>query len=245
MNEEHKTQQNHILAALPADAQKRLFPHLELVYLPFGQVLYESGDTLRYVYFPIDSIVSLLYRMENGASAEVSVVGNEGFIGVALFMGGESTSSEAVVQSAGHAYRLPSQRFKEEFNRHGEMQVLLLRYTQALITQMTQTAVCNRHHSIDQQLCRWLLLCLDRLPGNRLTMTQELMSNMLGVRREGITEAAGKLQKFGAIEYGRGKITVLDRAALEKLCCECYAVERKETNRLMPFPTGYLGPPCA
>jgi len=243
MTEEHKPQQNHLLAALPAEVQNRLIPHLELVELPFGKVLYESGDILRYVYFPIDSIVSLLYRMENGASAEVSVVGNEGFIGVALFMGGQSTSSEAVVQSAGYAYRLRGQQFKDEFHRHGEMQILLLRYTQVLITQMTQTAVCNRHHSIDQQLCRWLLLCLDRLPGNRLTMTQELMANMLGVRREGITEAAGKLQKQGAIEYGRGQITVLDRPTLEKLCCECYTVVRKETDRLMPFPTGYLSLP--
>jgi CRP-like cAMP-binding protein len=243
MTEEHKPQQNHLLAALPAEVQNRLIPHLELVELPFGKVLYESGDILRYVYFPIDSIVSLLYRMENGASAEVSVVGNEGFIGVALFMGGESTSSEAIVQSAGYAYRLLGQQFKDEFHRHGEMQILLLRYTQVLITQMTQTAVCNRHHSIDQQLCRWLLLCLDRLPSNRLTMTQELMANMLGVRREGITEAAGKLQKQGAIEYVRGQITVLDRPTLEKLCCECYTVVRKETDRLMPFPTGYLGLP--
>jgi len=241
MSGEYKPQQNHLLAALPAEVQNRLIPYLELVELTFGQVLYESGDILRYVYFPIDSIVSLLYRMENGASAEVSVVGNEGFIGVALFMGGESTSSEAVVQSAGRAYRLLGQRFKEEFNRHSELQILLLRYTQVLITQMTQTAVCNRHHSIDQQLCRWLLLCLDRLPSSRLTMTQELMSKMLGVRREGITEAAGKLQKLGAIEYGRGQITVLDRAVLEKLCCECYAVVRRETDRVMPFPTGYRG----
>jgi len=243
MADEHKPQQNHLLAALPAEVQIRLFPHLELVELPFGKVLYESGDILRYVYFPIDSIVSLLYRMENGASAEVSVVGNEGFIGIALLMGGESTPSQAVVQSAGHAYRLLGQQFKDEFHRHGEMQILLLRYTQALITQMTQTAVCNRHHSIDQQLCRWLLLCLDRLPSNRLTMTQELMANMLGVRREGITEAAGKLQKQGAIEYGRGQIIVLDRPTLEKLCCECYAVVRKETDRLMPFATGHLGLP--
>jgi CRP-like cAMP-binding protein len=243
MSAEYEPQQNHLLAALPADVQNRLIPHLELVELTFGQVLYESGDIPRYVYFPIDSIVSLLYRMENGALAEVSVVGNEGFIGVALFMGGESTSSEAVVQSAGRAYRLVSRRFKEEFNRHGELQILLLRYTQALITQMTQTAVCNRHHSIDQQLCRWLLLCLDRLPSSHLTMTQELMSKMLGVRREGITAAAGKLQTLGAIEYGRGQITVLDRVVLERLCCECYAVVRRETDRLMPFPTGYLVQP--
>jgi CRP-like cAMP-binding protein len=243
MSGECKPQQNHLLAALPADVQKRLIPHLELVELTFGQVLYESGGIQRYVYFPIDSIVSLLYRMENGASAEVSVVGNEGFIGVALFMGGESTSSEAVVQSAGRAYRLLGLWLKDEFNRHAELQILLLRYTQALITQTTQTAVCNRYHSIDQQLCRWLLLCLDRLPSSQLTMTQELMSKMLGVRREGITEAAGKLQKLGAIEYGRGQIRVLDRAVLEKLCCECYAVVRRETDRVMPFPTGYLGRP--
>jgi CRP-like cAMP-binding protein len=243
MNGDYKPQQNHLLAALPADVQNRLIPHLQLVELTFGQVLYESGDNPRYVYFPIDSIVSLLYRMENGASAEVSVVGNEGFIGVAVFMGGESTSSEAVVQNAGCAYRLLAQRFKDEFNRHAELQILLLRYTQALITQMTQTSVCNRHHSIDQQLCRWLLLCLDRRPGSQLTMTQELMSKMLGVRREGITAAAGKLQKLGAIEYGRGQITVLDRLVLEKLCCECYAVVRRETDRLMPFSTGYLSQP--
>jgi len=240
MVEKHQPQQNHLLAGLPVEVLNRLIPGLELVALPFGKVLYESGDILQYVYFPIDSIVSLLYRMEDGSSAEVSVVGNEGFLGIALFMGGESTSSQAVVQSAGYAYRLQGQQFKEEFHRHGELQVLLLRYTQALITQMTQTAVCNRHHSIDQQLCRWLLLCLDRLPGNRLTMTQELMANMLGVRREGITEAAGKLQKQGAIEYGRGQITVLDRPTLEKLCCECYAVVKKETDRLMPRSTRYI-----
>jgi CRP-like cAMP-binding protein len=239
MDEEHKPQQNHLLAALPAEVQNRLIPNLELLELPFGKVLYESGDILRYVYFPIDCVVSLLYRMENGASSELSVVGNEGFIGIAVFMGGESTSSQAIVQSAGHAYRLLAQRFKDEIHRHGELQDLLLRYTQALITQMTQTGVCNRHHSIDQQLCRWLLLCLDRLPSNRITMTQELMANMLGVRREGITEAAGKLQKRGAIEYSRGQITMLDRRILEKLCCECYAVVRRETNRLMPFLTGH------
>jgi CRP-like cAMP-binding protein len=237
MAEEHTPQQNHLLAALSAEVQSRLFPNLELVELPLGKVLYQSGDILRYVYFPIDSIVSLLYVMENGASAEVSVVGNEGLIGIALFMGGESTPSQAIVQSAGYAYRLAGQRFKDEFHRHGELQVLLLRYTQALITQMTQTAVCNRHHSIEQQLCRWLLLCLDRLPDNRVIMTQELMASMLGVRREGITEAARKLQKQGAIEYSRGQITVLDRPELERLCCECYAVVRKETDRLMPFLT--------
>jgi CRP-like cAMP-binding protein len=231
-------QQNHLLAALPAEVQSRLFPNLELVDMPYGKVLYESGDTMRHVYFPVDSIVSLLYVMENGASAEVSVVGNEGFVGMALLMGGDSTPSQAMVQSAGHAYRLSAHMFKEEFRRHSEMQILLLRYTQALITQMTQTAVCNRHHSIEQQLCRWLLLCLDRVPGHQLQMTQELMSNMLGVRREGITEAAGNLQKKGAIKYGRGRITVLDRGVIEKLSCECYAVVRKETDRLMPFSTG-------
>jgi CRP-like cAMP-binding protein len=240
MAEQHKPQQNHLLAALPAEVQSRLFPNLELIDMPYGKVLYESGDTMRHVYFPVDAIVSLLYVMENGASAEVSVVGNEGFVGMALLMGGDSTPSQAMVQSAGHAYRLAAYLFKEEFHRHSEMQVLLLRYTQALITQMTQTAVCNRHHSIEQQLCRWLLLCLDRVPGHQLHMTQELMANMLGVRREGITEAAGNLQKKGAIEYGRGRITVLDRRVIEQLSCECYAVVRKETDRLMPFSTGQV-----
>ena len=184
---------NHLLAALSPEIRDRLFPHLELVEMKLGDVVYESGDSLRYVYFPIDSIVSLLYVMESGASGEISVVGNEGLVGVAVFMGGESTSSRAVVQSAGVAYRLRGQKLKDEFNKHGELLHLILRYTQALITQMAQTAVCNRHHSIDQQLCRWLLLSLDRLPGNRLTMTQELIANMLGVRREGVTDAAGKL----------------------------------------------------
>jgi len=235
MSEPHIPQQNHLLAALPAEVQGRLFPHLELVPLPLGKVLYESGDALRHVYFPTDSIVSLLYVMESGASAEISVVGNEGLIGVALFMGGESTPSRAIVQSAGHAYRLNGQRIKDEFNRHGELLLLMLRYTQSLITQMAQTAVCNRHHSIDQQLCRWLLLSLDRLPSNQLVMTQELIANMLGVRREGVTDAAGKLQKAGAIEYSRGHIIVLDRAKLEQLSCECYAVVKKETDRLLPY----------
>ncbi|HWY24063.1 MAG TPA: Crp/Fnr family transcriptional regulator [Nevskia sp.] len=228
-------QQNHLLAALHAEVQSRLFSHLELVPLPLGKVLYESGDAMRHVYFPTDSIVSLLYVMESGASAEISVVGNEGLIGVALFMGGESTPSRAIVQSAGYAYQLLGQRLKDEFNRHGEMLLLMLRYTQSLITQMAQTAVCNRHHSIDQQLCRWLLLSLDRLPSNRLTMTQELIANMLGVRREGVTDAAGKLQKLGVIEYSRGQITVLDRAKLEAQSCECYAVVKKETDRLLPY----------
>lgn len=231
-----KPQINHLLGALPAEVHARLLPNLELVALPLGKVLYESGDTLRHVYFPIDCIVSLLYVMENGASAEISVVGREGIIGIALFMGGESTPSRAIIQSGGYAYRLLAYKFKEEFNRHSEMLMLLLRYTQSLITQMAQTAVCNRHHSIDQQLCRWLLLSLDRLPTNRLTMTQELIANMLGVRREGVTEAAGKLQKLGVIEYSRGQITVLDRAQLEHLSCECYAVVKKETDRLMPCP---------
>ena len=227
-------QQNHLLAALPNEVLERLLPHLELVDMPLGMVLYESGDTLRHVYFPTDSIVSLLYVMESGASAEISVVGNDGVIGVALFMGGESTTSRALVQSAGSAYRVLGKRFKEEFNRHGDMLQLMLRYSQALITQMAQTAVCNRHHSIDQQLCRWLLLSLDRLRDNKLAMTQELIANMLGVRREGVTEAAGKLHSQGVIDYSRGLITVLDRAKLESLSCECYAVVKRETDRLLP-----------
>ncbi len=227
--------QNYLLAALPIEIQERMFPYLELVPMPLGKVLYESGDKLRHMYFPIDSIVSLIYVMESGASAEIAIVGNEGLIGVALFMGGESTPSRAVVQSAGFAYRLLGQRLKDEFNRHGELLLLMLRYTQSLITQMAQTAVCNRHHSVDQQLCRLLLLSLDRLPGNQLAMTQELIASMLGVRREGVTEAAGKLQKLGVIEYSRGHITVLDRPKLEQLSCECYAVVKKETDRLLPY----------
>ena len=228
-------QQNHLLATLPDEVLERLLPHLELVEMPLGMVLYESGDTLRHVYFPTDSIVSLLYVMESGASAEISVVGNDGVIGVALFMGGESTTSRAIVQSAGSAYRVLGKRFKEEFNRHGDMLQLMLRYSQALITQMAQTAVCNRHHSIDQQLCRWLLLSLDRLSGSQLAMTQELIANMLGVRREGVTEAAGKLHRLGVIDYSRGLITVLDRDKLEHLSCECYAVVKRETDRLLPY----------
>jgi len=235
MSKPPKPKQNHLLNALPAEVFDRLLPKLELVPMPLGMVLYESGDTMRHVYFPTNSIVSLLYVMENGSSAEISVVGNEGVIGVALFMGGESTSSRAIVQSAGHAYRLLGQTFKDESNRHTGLLFLMLRYTQALITQMAQTAVCNRHHSIDQQLCRWLLLSLDRLSDNQLSMTQELIANMLGVRREGVTEAAGKLQKQGVIEYSRGHITVLDRPRLEALCCECYAVVKKETDRLLPY----------
>src|SRR6202035_1958974 len=193
----HDLQQNQLLAALSAAERERLYPHLQLVPMPLGKVLYESGDVLRHVYFPIDSIVSLLYVLADGGSAEISVVGNEGLIGIALFMGGETTPSRAVVQSAGYAYQLIGQKLKDEFHRNGGMQVLLLRYTQALITQMAQTAVCNRHHSVDQQLCRWLLLSLDRLADNKLAMTQELIANMLGVRREGVTDAAGKLQKLG------------------------------------------------
>lgn len=230
------TARNHLLAALSAEEQERIYPHLQLVPLLLGEVLYESGDVLRHVYFPTDSIVSLLYVLADGASAEISVVGNEGLIGIALFMGGETTPNRAIVQSAGHAYRLIAQLLKDEFHRNGGMQLLLLRYTQALITQMAQTAVCNRHHSVDQQLCRWLLLSLDRLSTNQLTMTQELIANMLGVRREGVTEAAGKLQKLGVIEYSRGQITVLDRPHLEQLCCECYSVVKKESDRLLARP---------
>lgn len=230
--------QNQLLAALPNEVQQRLFPHLEPVSLPLGKVLYESGSRLRYVYFPTDAIVSLLYVMQNGASAEISVVGNEGIVGIAVFMGGDSTPSRAIVQSAGNGYRLLSTLFKEEFTRDADTRLLMLRYTQALITQMAQTAVCNRHHSVDQQLCRWLLLSLDRLPDNNLTMTQELIANMLGVRREGVTIAANKLQKLGVIEYHRGHITVLDRPRLEELSCECYAVVKKETDRLQPGPHG-------
>lgn len=235
MTETPTPAQNHFLAALPTDVRNRLRPHLERVPLPLGKVLYESGDALRHVYFPTDSIVSMLYVMESGASAEISVVGNEGFVGVALLMGGGTTTGRAVVQSAGHAWRLPAPRLREEFERPGELQHLVLRYTQSLITQVAQTAACNRHHTIDQQLCRWLLLSLDRLPDNHLTMTQELIANMLGVRREGVTEAAGKLQRLGVIEYSRGHITVLDRPALEQLSCECYAVVKQETDRLLPW----------
>jgi CRP-like cAMP-binding protein len=233
-------QQNHLLGALSPTVQARLFPNLELISLPLGDVLYESGDALRHVYFPTDSIVSLLYVMADGGSAEISLVGNEGLVGVALYLGGESTPSRAIVQSAGNAYRLPRLMLKEEFNRHGEFMVLTLCYTQCLITQMAQTAVCNRHHTLDQQLCRWLLLSLDRLPSKTLTMTQELIANMLGVRREGVTEAAGKLQRLGVIKYSRGRITVIDRPQLEASSCECYAVVKRETDRLMPYPNAAL-----
>jgi CRP-like cAMP-binding protein len=225
---------NHLLAALPANERRRLGQHLEEVQLQLGEVIYESGGELRHVYFPSTAIVSLLYLMENGASAEIAVVGNDGIVGVAVFMGGESMPNRAVVQSAGHAYRLHGQMLKDEFRRGGGLQRLLLRYTQALLTQMAQTAVCNRHHSVDQQLCRWLLLSLDRLPTSELSMTQELIANMLGVRREGVTEAAGKLQKAGLIQYSRGHISVLDRPGLEQRACECYQVVRKESERLLP-----------
>lgn len=235
-----RPERNHLLDALPDAVRQRLFPKLERVPLPLGKVLYESGDTMRYAYFPTDSIVSLLYVLEDGASAEISVVGNEGMVGVALFMGGASTPSRAVVQSAGWAYRLAGPVLMEEFNRHGDLLLLLLRYTQALLTQMAQTAVCNRHHSLDQQLCRWLLLSLDRLEGTQLRMTQELIANMLGVRREGVTESAMKLQRAGLIRYARGHINVLDRAGLETRSCECYAVVKKEYDRLLPalLPAG-------
>jgi CRP-like cAMP-binding protein len=225
---------NFLLAALPDAEWTRWQQFLEKVEMPLGQVLYESGATLTHVYFPTTSIVSLLYVMENGASAEIAVVGNEGLVGVSLFMGGESTPSRAVVQSAGHGLRLKAQLMKDEFDRAGPVLHLLLRYTQALITQMAQTAACNRHHSLDQQLCRWLLLSLDRLRGNELAMTQELIANMLGVRREGVTEAALKLQQAGLISYARGRITVLDRARLEQRTCECYAVVKREYDRLLP-----------
>lgn len=240
MKDRDVTAQNHLLAALPDDVKQRLTPLFEPLYMPLGHVIYEPGITLQHVYFPIDSIVSLLYVTENGASAEIAVVGNEGLVGIALFMGGESTTNRAIVQSAGHAIRLPAALLREEFNRHEAMLHLLLRYTQALITQMAQTAVCNRHHTIEQQLCRWLLLSLDRLPGNELIMTQELIANMLGVRREGVTEAAGKLHKLGIIEYRRGHIRVLNRALLEQRSCECYAVVKKESDRLMPYQAHYM-----
>jgi CRP-like cAMP-binding protein len=245
MPDAHSPQQNLLLAALPAPEFERLLPYLEYVSMPLEEVLYESGSQLQHVYFPTTSIISLLYVMENGASAEIAVVGNDGIIGIALFMGGETTPSRAVVQSAGHGYRLKAHILKNEFNRAGPLLHLLLRYIQALITQMAQTAVCNRHHSVDQQLCRWLLLSLDRLPSKELVMTQELIANMLGVRREGVTEAAGKLQKAGLIRYRRGHITVLDRAGLEARVCECYKVVKEEFDRLLPRqpPSRHTGQP--
>ena len=225
---------NSLLASMPAPEWQRMAPLLEAVDLPLGEVLYESGTKMSHVYFPVNAIVSLLYVMEDGASAEIAVVGNEGVVGIALFMGGETTPSRAVVQSAGKGYRMRGADIKEEFERSIPVLHLLLRYTQALITQVAQTAVCNRHHSLDQQLCRWLLLSLDRLSGNELVMTQELIANMLGVRREGVTEAALKLQQLGLIKYARGHITVLDRAGLEGRTCECYAVVKNEYDRLLP-----------
>lgn len=225
---------NHLLAALPANEWVRWQSELELIDLKLGQVLYESGGKMQHVYFPVDAIVSLLFVLENGASAEIAVVGNEGIVGVSLFMGGETTPSRAVVQSAGKCVRLNAQTLKNEFTNSLPVMHLLLRYTQALLTQMTQTAVCNRHQSLDQQLCRWLLLSMDRLPGSHLVMTQELIANMLGVRREGVTEAAGRLQKAGLISYARGKIDVIDRAGLEARTCECYGVVKKEYDRLLP-----------
>lgn len=234
ISHEHYPRQNHLLAALPPAEFARISSHLEFVPMHLGEVLYESGSRMAHVYFPTTSIVSLLYVLEDGASAEIAVVGNEGILGISLFMGGETTPSRAVVQSAGYGYRLRAAFLKDEFNRAGPMLHLLLRYTQALITQMAQTAVCNRHHSVDQQLCRWLLMSLDRLSSNELFMTQELIANMLGVRREGVTEAAGKLQSAGLIHYRRGHITVLDRAGLEARACECYQVVKNEFDRLLP-----------
>jgi CRP-like cAMP-binding protein len=232
----HEPQQNLLLGALAPDARPRIFPQLRLVPMPLGKVLYEAGGKPRAAYFPADCIVSILYVFVDGTSAEIAMVGNEGLVGVSLFMGGETTPSRAVVQSAGYAYRMSGAHVQAEFRRNGQMQLLMLRYTQALITQMAQTAVCNRHHTVDQQLCRWLLLSLDRLKGNELSMTQELIANMLGVRREGVTGAARQLQALGVIRYNRGRITVLDREKLEGLCCECYAVVKNETERLLAQP---------
>ena len=232
--------QNHLLGAIPETEWERFAPHLTPVALRLGDVIYESGTEQPHVYFPTDSIVSLLYVMEDGASAEIAIVGNEGLVGISLFMGGGTTPSRAVVQSAGHAFRMRGQFIRDEFILAGRVQQLFLRYTQALLTQMGQTAVCNRHHTVDQQLCRWLLMSLDRLASNELTMTQELIANMLGVRREGVTEAAGKLQRAGVVKYNRGRITVLDRPRLERMACECYEVVRKEFARLLPPPGSQL-----
>lgn len=229
----HTPNQNHLLAALPAEILERLSPHLELIPMPFGQALYKSGGQLQHVYFPTTAIVSLHYIMENGASAEIAGVGNEGVLGISIFMGGNTTPSLATVYTGGYGYRLKAQLMMEEFNRAGPLMRLMLRYTQALMTQISQTAVCNRHHSVEQQLCRWLLSTLDRLPSNELTITQELIASMLGVRREGITEAAGNLQRAGLISYRRGHITVLKRAGLESRTCECYNVVKKESHRLL------------
>lgn len=226
-----------MLAALPPAERARIFPHLKLVALPVGRVLHEAGTPLKDIYFPVDCVISLLYVLENGASAEISVVGNEGLVGISVFIGSETTTSRAIVQSGGSAYRLTGRRLMQESERHGEMLHILLRYTQSLLTQMAQTAVCNRHHSVDQQLCRWLLLSLDRLTSNKLVVTQELIASLLGVRREGVTAAARKLQKAGVISYVRGRITVLDRPQLEQLSCECYAIVKKETDRVLRAAT--------
>lgn len=232
MSATHEPEQNRLLRALASEQRDRLYPHLELVALPLGRVLHDAGDLIRHVYFPVDAIVSLQYVMEDGCSAEIAVVGREGIVGIAAFMGGETSSSRAVVQSAGWAFRLATRRILDEFHRYGRLHDVLLRYTQSLLTQAAQTAACNRHHTVDQQLCRLLLMSDDRLPSSHLAMTQERIASLLGVRREGITEAAGKLQKRGIIKYRRGHITILDRPALEKLCCECYSVVRQECDRL-------------
>jgi CRP-like cAMP-binding protein len=231
----HSPKQNHLLGALPAEDYARLLPHLELTPMPLGWAVYESGGPLRYVYFPTTSVISLLYVLESGASAQIAIAGNEGLVGISLFMGGESTPSRGVVQNAGVGYRLRAGILKKEFARGRQLQQLALRYTQALITQMSQTAVCNRHHTLEQQLCRWLLLSLDRLSGDEVVMTQKLIADMLGVRREGVTQAAGRLQMAGLIQYSRGHINVLDRIRLEKRVCECYAVVKREFDRLLPY----------
>ena len=231
-------QQNHLLGAIPEAEWERFAPHLTPIHLELGDVIYESGNDQPHVYFPTDSIISLLYVMENGSSAEIAIVGNEGLVGISLFMGGGTTPSRAIVQSAGQAFRMKAHWIRDEFILAGPVQQVFLRYTQALLTQMAQTAVCNRHHHVDQQLCRWLLMSLDRLSSNELTMTQELIANMLGVRREGVTEAAGKLQHLGVIEYRRGKITVLDRPRLQRMACECYQVVKNEFARLLPWDNG-------
>jgi len=233
----HSPKHNHLLAAFSASVRERILPHLKLVELELGDVIYEPGQAVEYVYFPANCIISMLYVLENGSSTEVSIVGFEGMVGVAAFMGGDNTPNRTVVQSSGVAYQMPSAELKNIFNVYSEVRVLMLRFIQALITQTSQTAVCNRHHSIDQQLCRWLLLSLDRLPDNHLTMTQELIANMLGVRREGVTEAAGKLQNLGVIRYRRGHIIVIDRPALEALSCECYVLVKTETERLSSYGT--------
>ena len=231
----HEPRRNQLLAALAEESYQRLLPDLELIAMPLGWVLYESGNRQNFVYFPVSGIISLLYVTTNGASSEIAITGNEGLVGISLFMGGESTTNRALVQCAGHSYRMAAEVLKREFALGGGFQYLALRYTQTLITQMAQTSVCNRHHTLDQQLCRWLLLSIDRLAGDELIMTQELIANMLGVRREGVTEAAGRLQQAGLISYSRGRITVLNRKALEKRVCECYAVVRNEFNRLLPY----------